>query len=343
MTTPLRVLIAGSGGGIGAACADVLSEAGHAVFGADRPGHDITVPGGAEQAVADAAARARRARRHRPRGRDERAAPRRRPGGEATDEGWSEVMRVNLESVFRLMRAGLPALRESGGGSFVTIGSVLGHSADRDFLTAAYAASKAALAGLVRSAALEAAPWGVRVNNVAAGLVDDADVRPGGRERAHPAPARASSSRSAAACSTAERDRRRGRLAALPRRGGHDRRDAAGRRRLEPAMSVAVRYAPGDVTAFRSSGAATCSWPAAAPPGRPPPPRRPAKAPGRCSWRPRASSAAPAPRCSTRSTASTRPGATRASSAASAGSCASASSAAVRRSSGRTPTAPAPG
>ena len=80
-------------------------------------------------------------------------------------------MRVNLESAFRLMRAGLPVLREAGGGSFVTIGSVLGHAADRDFMTAAYAASKAALGGLVRCAALEAAPWNVRVNSIAAGLV----------------------------------------------------------------------------------------------------------------------------------------------------------------------------
>ena len=87
-------------------------------------------------------------------------------------DDWNEVMRINLESAFRLLRAGLPALRRAGGGSFVTIGSVLGRSADRDFLTAAYAASKAALTGLVRTAALEAAPWNVRVNNVAAGLVE---------------------------------------------------------------------------------------------------------------------------------------------------------------------------
>ena len=171
MTTPLRVLIAGATGGIGSACADVLGEAGHAVFGADRPGHDITVAGGAERAVADAAGALG--------GLDGIVhavgmSGRRLGDGpvcEATDEGWAEVMRVNLESAFRLMRAGLPALREAGGGSFVTIGSVLGHSADRDFLTAAYTASKAALAGLVRCAALEAAPWDVRVNNVAAGLV----------------------------------------------------------------------------------------------------------------------------------------------------------------------------
>jgi NAD(P)-dependent dehydrogenase (short-subunit alcohol dehydrogenase family) len=89
-----------------------------------------------------------------------------------TDEGWGEILRVNLESAMRLMRAGIPALRDAGGGSFVTVGSILGQSADRDFLTAAYAASKAGLLGLTRIAALEAAPWDVRVNVIAAGLIE---------------------------------------------------------------------------------------------------------------------------------------------------------------------------
>ena len=80
-------------------------------------------------------------------------------------------MRVNLESLFRLMRAGLPMLGENDG-AFVTIGSVLATSSDPDFLTAAYAASKAAMVALVRTAAMEVAPAGVRVNLVAAGLVD---------------------------------------------------------------------------------------------------------------------------------------------------------------------------
>jgi NAD(P)-dependent dehydrogenase (short-subunit alcohol dehydrogenase family) len=77
-----------------------------------------------------------------------------------------------VESLFRLMRAGLPVLLRAGGGSFVAIGSVLGFSSDADFLTAAYAASKAAMAGLVRTAAMQVAGDNVRVNLIAAGLVD---------------------------------------------------------------------------------------------------------------------------------------------------------------------------
>jgi NAD(P)-dependent dehydrogenase (short-subunit alcohol dehydrogenase family) len=168
----LRVLIAGARGGIGSACEELLRRTGHRTMGVDRPACDIAHPGGAEQAVRDAAGALG--------GLDGIVhavgmSGRRLGDGpvtDATDEGWSEVIRVNLESVFRLLRAGLPALRGSGGGSFVVVGSVLGQSADRDFLTAAYAASKAGILGLVRAAALQAAPWNVRVNVVAAGLVE---------------------------------------------------------------------------------------------------------------------------------------------------------------------------
>src|SRR5262245_18312182 len=172
MTDALRVLVAGVGGGIGSACDELLQGAGHRTFAVDRPGSDITVAGGAEEAVRDAgdALGGLDGVVHAIGMSGRRVGD--GPVTEATDDGWSEVMRVNLESVFRLLRAGLPALRAAGGGSFVTVGSVLGQSADRDFLTAAYAASKAALRGLVRTEALEAAPWNVRVDNVAAGLVE---------------------------------------------------------------------------------------------------------------------------------------------------------------------------
>jgi NAD(P)-dependent dehydrogenase (short-subunit alcohol dehydrogenase family) len=185
---PLRVLVAGSGGGIGGACVEALRRAGHRVVGVDRdpdqvegdPGApsaaggvhaiDVTRPGGAERAL-----EAARAELGGLDGIVHAVGMSGRSLGDGpvtrcTDDAWAEVMRVNLESAFRLMRAGLPAL--AAGGAFVTVGSVLGRSADRDFLTAAYAASKGALASLTRVAALEVAARGVRVNLVAAGLVD---------------------------------------------------------------------------------------------------------------------------------------------------------------------------
>jgi NAD(P)-dependent dehydrogenase (short-subunit alcohol dehydrogenase family) len=168
----MRVLIAGAGGGIGSACQQLIHDEGHRTFDVDRPGWDIARPGGAEKAVQDATKAlggldgivhaVGMSGRQLGDG----------PVSSLTDEGWSEILRVNLESAMRLMRAGIPALRDSGGGSFVTVGSMLGQSADRDFLTPAYAASKAGLLGLTRTAALEAAAWDVRVNVIAAGLIE---------------------------------------------------------------------------------------------------------------------------------------------------------------------------
>jgi NAD(P)-dependent dehydrogenase (short-subunit alcohol dehydrogenase family) len=196
-----RVLVAGALGSIGAACVELLARTGQRVVGVDRaaanagpggaggeptggeptPGHtpppevhavDVTVPGGAERAVELAEATLG--------GLDGIVhavgmSGRRLGDGPVTrcaDGAWAEVLRVNLESAFRLMRAGLPALERAGGGAFVAIGSVLADTADRDFLTAAYAASKGGLASLVRAAAMEVAAKGIRVNLVAAGLTD---------------------------------------------------------------------------------------------------------------------------------------------------------------------------
>ena len=88
-----------------------------------------------------------------------------------TDAAWSEVLRVNLTSALWLLRAGMPALRRAGGGAIALVGSVLAEATDEDFLTAAYAASKAGLVALGRAAAREGAADGIRVNVVAAGLV----------------------------------------------------------------------------------------------------------------------------------------------------------------------------
>lgn len=165
-----RALVVGVDGGIGGACAARLAAGGWAVHGVDRgSGIDVTRPGGAEAAVAAGAAALG--------GLDAivhavGTSGRRLGDGPVTactDQGWADVLRVNLESAFRLLRCGLPALRPTAG-AFVAVGSALAHSTDDDFLTAAYAASKAGLVALARVAAREVARDGVRVNVVAAGL-----------------------------------------------------------------------------------------------------------------------------------------------------------------------------
>jgi NAD(P)-dependent dehydrogenase (short-subunit alcohol dehydrogenase family) len=167
----MNVLVAGVGGGIGAACADRLRQQGHTVHGVDRDGVDITRPGGAEEAVARAEALGPLTGVVHAVGMSGRNLGDGPPSA-CTDEGWAEVLRVNLESAFRLLRAAFPAFQRAGGGSFVAVGSVLAEHADPDFLTVAYAVSKAGLRGLVRTAALEGAADGIRVNLVEPGLVD---------------------------------------------------------------------------------------------------------------------------------------------------------------------------
>lgn len=164
------VLVAGSDGGIGRACVAAIETAGTNAHGVDlSDGVDITAPGQVDQALAEATARHGRIT-----GVVHAVGMSGRflgDGGvaECTDEAWHEVHRVNHESVFRLLRAAVPALPE--GGSIVVIGSALGTSVDDDFRTVAYASAKGALIQLIRTAAREAAPRGVRVNLISAGLV----------------------------------------------------------------------------------------------------------------------------------------------------------------------------
>lgn len=90
-----------------------------------------------------------------------------------TTEGWDRTLEWNLRSVFLSNRAAVRALREGGqGGAIVNCGSVLGTSpSPRHFGTHAYAAAKAAIVGMTRSAAATYAPEGIRFNVLAPGLV----------------------------------------------------------------------------------------------------------------------------------------------------------------------------
>jgi len=90
-----------------------------------------------------------------------------------TDEGWDFTLRLNLTSVVYSNRAATRQFLAQGTpGSIVNCGSVLGFSPSTPhFSTHAYAAAKAGLIGLTRSAAAEYAPRNIRFNVVAPGLV----------------------------------------------------------------------------------------------------------------------------------------------------------------------------
>jgi NAD(P)-dependent dehydrogenase (short-subunit alcohol dehydrogenase family) len=85
-----------------------------------------------------------------------------------TVDQWDEVFAVNARAHFLVCQAAMPLLPE--GSSIVLISSVAGLRPGSRL--PAYDASKAALAGLCRHAAMEGAPAGVRVNVVAPGLID---------------------------------------------------------------------------------------------------------------------------------------------------------------------------
>jgi 3alpha(or 20beta)-hydroxysteroid dehydrogenase len=103
--------------------------------------------------------------------------------------GLEAVIRVNLFGVFHGMRAVIAPMRESGGGSIVNISSIAGI---RGFASlGAYGASKWAVRGLTKTAALELARDGIRVNSVHPGSVDTPMIG-GGPDRVEPDPREAS-------------------------------------------------------------------------------------------------------------------------------------------------------
>ncbi len=85
-----------------------------------------------------------------------------------TDDEWRRVVDVCLTGTFRCTRAALRILCPQGSGVIVNNASVLGWRAQAG--QSHYAAAKAGVMALTRSAALEAAPFGVRVNAVAPSL-----------------------------------------------------------------------------------------------------------------------------------------------------------------------------
>ena len=85
-------------------------------------------------------------------------------------EEWDRVIAVNLTGTWLCMKHELPPMLRQGGGSIVNAASVAGILGLRRF--SAYSASKHAVVGLTKSAALEYGRFGLRINAVCPGLVD---------------------------------------------------------------------------------------------------------------------------------------------------------------------------
>jgi NAD(P)-dependent dehydrogenase (short-subunit alcohol dehydrogenase family) len=169
-------LVTGGGGGIGTAVVRALLGAGAEVASVDRPGvacaegaHpiecDLADPGAAGALFGafrrrferlDVVVHGAGITRDAVLWKMERAA-------------WDEVLQVNLGSAFGLLHEAVPLLRQSAAGAVVLVSSINGERGK--FGQANYAASKAGLIGLGRSAARELGGFGIRVNVVAPGLI----------------------------------------------------------------------------------------------------------------------------------------------------------------------------
>jgi len=88
---------------------------------------------------------------------------------------WDRIMAVNLRGSYLLLRAALPAMIKSGGGSVILVASTSSYRATA--LSGPYAASKGGVLQLARAAALEYAADGIRVNALCPGTTETALVQ----------------------------------------------------------------------------------------------------------------------------------------------------------------------
>jgi NAD(P)-dependent dehydrogenase (short-subunit alcohol dehydrogenase family) len=92
------------------------------------------------------------------------------PTAECTEDNWDKTININLKGVWLCMKYEILQMLKQGGGAIVNTSSVAGLVGLRG--SPAYAASKHGILGLTKTAALEYAKAGLRINAVCPGLVD---------------------------------------------------------------------------------------------------------------------------------------------------------------------------
>ncbi|HVR73157.1 MAG TPA: SDR family oxidoreductase, partial [Planctomycetota bacterium] len=90
---------------------------------------------------------------------------------EISPEDWDQVLAVNLTGVYNVTRAALPALRKSGSGHVINIGSISGLRASK-VAGIAYTSSKHAVQGFTATIAIEERAHGIRATVIHPGEVD---------------------------------------------------------------------------------------------------------------------------------------------------------------------------
>jgi len=84
-------------------------------------------------------------------------------------EGWEKVINLNLNGVFYGTKFQIAEMLKNGGGSIVNIASILGQVGTAN--SPAYVAAKHGVVGLTKTAAIEYAKEGIRVNSVGPGYI----------------------------------------------------------------------------------------------------------------------------------------------------------------------------
>jgi 3-oxoacyl-[acyl-carrier protein] reductase len=175
-------IVTGAASGMGRACAILFAENGAKVLAVDRPGTDlagtaqshaairtlatdIAEPGAPDRIVAQAVKEL---------GRldilmNNAGVSHRAFVEEMQEADWDRVLAVNVRAQFLLCRAAIPHLKASSAGRIINVASVMAEATD--FGLAAYCASKAGVAGLTRTLALELGKFGITANYIEPGAI----------------------------------------------------------------------------------------------------------------------------------------------------------------------------